>query len=195
VASGPTSWKRFASWNPDTSTWKTSKLCAGADEDCTEYSATWPRTGMTRDGHAYVPATSARPTAERGSSSSPSLLPTPQARDSDRGGSDPARRRAAGRQVNLTDLITVWPAPATCTSDTNACTTPQERQDEQLLPTPTAATYGSNRSPSPGATRRPSLNTLASTGAFMPNPSATGNACSDGPHPCPTSVDSGDAPA
>ena len=30
-----------------------------------------------------------------------------------------------------------------------------------LLPTPTALTYGSNKSPSPGATRRPGLHQLA----------------------------------
>ena len=37
-----------------------------------------------------------------------------------------------------------------------------------LLPTPTAVTYGSNRSPSPGATRRPGLHQLA--GQLLPTP-------------------------
>jgi len=41
-----------------------------------------------------------------------------------------------------------------------------------LLLTPTATTYGSNRSTSPGATRRPSLATLA--GELLPTPTAGG---------------------
>jgi hypothetical protein len=41
-----------------------------------------------------------------------------------------------------------------------------------LLPTPTAVGYGSNRSPSPGATRRPGLHQLA--GQLLPTPTAGG---------------------
>jgi DNA (cytosine-5)-methyltransferase 1 len=47
-----------------------------------------------------------------------------------------------------------------------------------LLPTPTALAYGSNRSPSPGATRRPGLHQLA--GQLLPTPRAT-----DGVKGCP----------
>jgi hypothetical protein len=62
-----------------------------------------------------------------------------------------------------------------------------------LLPTPTAVTYGSNRSPSPGATRRPGLHQWA---ANLPPGSATSRA--DGSEgrdhgallPTPTAADS-----
>ena len=50
------------------------------------------------------------------------MMPTPQARDGEpRGPVDPARRRAAGHQVNLNDAVDAVVRPA------------------QLLPTPTAA--------------------------------------------------------
>jgi DNA (cytosine-5)-methyltransferase 1 len=48
-----------------------------------------------------------------------------------------------------------------------------------LLPTPTAVAYGSNRSPSPGATRRPRLATVAGQ-RLLPTPRAT-----DGIKGCP----------
>jgi DNA (cytosine-5)-methyltransferase 1 len=40
-----------------------------------------------------------------------------------------------------------------------------------LLPTPTATPYGNNQSPSAGAAVRPSLDSLASSGALLPTPS------------------------
>jgi hypothetical protein len=52
-----------------------------------------------------------------------------------------------------------------------------------LLPTPTATPYGNNQSPSPGATVRPSLDSLASSGALTAPPSPAGKPSSDGQHP------------
>lgn len=77
-----------------------------------------------------------------------SLLPTPLARDS-KGTSHPDRRR-----------------------ELNPKRTPMLNETAvHLLPTPTAAAYGNNQSPSPGAAVRPSLNSLAPT--LLPTPTAT----------------------
>jgi hypothetical protein len=86
VACGSTSLRLLASFDPGTSSWRTWPPCApGASAGS---SPTWPRSGMTRNGRAYAPATSARRTAATGSSSSPGspppcpvscLLPTPTA--------------------------------------------------------------------------------------------------------------------
>lgn len=80
----------------------------------------------------------APPTAGSGCSFSPTpeqvpLLPTPQARDSDRGGTDPARRRHAGRQVNLTDIVSQW--PTLCPSNTGgSCATPASTRARDTPP-------------------------------------------------------------
>lgn len=41
----------LAKYDPATSSWKTSQLCLGGD--LAEFSETWPRSGMTRNGIAY----------------------------------------------------------------------------------------------------------------------------------------------
>ena len=48
---GPSSLGSFASFDRDTSSWRTSQLCLDGEWD--EYSETWPRAGMTRNGTAY----------------------------------------------------------------------------------------------------------------------------------------------
>jgi len=58
-----------------------------------------------------------------------------------------------------------------------------------LLPTPTATPYGNNQSPSPGATVRPSLDSLASSGALTAPPSPAGNTSSDAPHPVQLTIE------
>lgn len=63
----------FASYDPDSSSWKTSQRCLL--EGWESYSGTWPRAGMTRSGTAFPLAPSAPLT--RGIASG--LLPTPAA--------------------------------------------------------------------------------------------------------------------
>ena len=48
---GPCSPSAFAWYDPDTHCWKTSQATLVSDSD--EFSETWPRSGMTRDGIAY----------------------------------------------------------------------------------------------------------------------------------------------
>ncbi len=84
MASGCTSPPAFASYDPTTSSWKTSPPCApGASAGS---SPTWPRSGMTSNGSAYPLPTSEPPTDATAPSSSPTgrtgkprarLLPTP----------------------------------------------------------------------------------------------------------------------
>ena len=79
-----------------------------------------------------------------------SLLRTPTAQLAVNGGSQhPDKRRHGGHGPTLADEI------------------------EHLLPTPTAVPYGHQQSTSPGAAIRPSLETLASSGALLPTPRAS----------------------
>ena len=69
----------LAKYDPATSSWRTSQLCL--DGDFHEFSETWPRSGMTRNGIAYQLALSGLHTfgIESGS------LPTPTASDGAQG--------------------------------------------------------------------------------------------------------------
>ena len=83
---GTVSLTAFASYDPHTSSWKTSPRSArGASA---KSSLTWPKSGMTRSGHAYALPMPGPATAATGCSSSPPgpapqpglrLLPTPAA--------------------------------------------------------------------------------------------------------------------
>jgi hypothetical protein len=71
-------------------------------ESWPEHAPTWPRSGTWDLGAAYEQPTSAPPTAEPESSS---LLPTPDAYQAARGGSqDPEKRIAGGHAVSLQDV-------------------------------------------------------------------------------------------
>lgn len=84
----------------------------------TEYSETWPASGMTHTGRAFVLPTLAQCTDESACLSSPttkraeasSLLPTPNTGDSK--SSQPVEKRKAKRhQVRLGDLLVTAPPP------------------------------------------------------------------------------------
>lgn len=116
VAYGRTSPRVFARYSRKSLSWRTCQRFGGAGS--TRFSGTWPRTGMTRSGRAYELPTLALPTGASGSSSSASgrrpkrcsLLPTPIASDG-HGGELPAKRRAGGHQVDLSDLVLVFHPP------------------------------------------------------------------------------------
>ncbi len=61
----------LATFDRNSSSWKTSQLCL--DGELSEFSETWPRSGMTRNGIAYQLPTLAHPITETASG----LLPTP----------------------------------------------------------------------------------------------------------------------
>lgn len=78
ATSGPESSQPFASYDPDSSSWRTSQGTFPWGSD--EFSETWPKRGTTRNGHAYALPTSAPPT-DGSASSSQQLLPTPAVND------------------------------------------------------------------------------------------------------------------
>jgi hypothetical protein len=95
----------LASYDPGTSSWRTSQL--SLLEDSGELSGTWPRSGMTRSGTVYLLQPLARLTDVTGSG----LLPTPRAQNSK------AWIRPADQPQNLENAVArypergMWPTP------------------------------------------------------------------------------------
>jgi hypothetical protein len=90
----------FASYDPVTSSWRTSQL--SLLEEWSEYSETWPRSGMTRNGTAYR----LKPLAPLTGGTGSGLLPTPTAADSDRGSLTYMRGNPT-----LKGAAQTWPTP------------------------------------------------------------------------------------
>jgi hypothetical protein len=141
--------KPIATWNSARGVWEVpggaSHLCGHSEL----YSGTWPTSGTWDLGSAYEPRTWERPIPASAPSSSPGpqtvhrelaggrLLKTPTSQLAVNGGSQhPDKRKAGGHGPTLADEV------------------------EHLLPTPTAAPYGNNQSPS--------LDSLAPT--LLPTP-------------------------
>jgi len=107
----------------------------------TASSVTWPRSGTTRNGHAYAHPPSEHPTAATDCSCSPTtppaeparLLPTARARD----------HKGPGYGNDLPAVIAVLPTPTAHTYGTQGNRTRRPGLDQmaraQLLPTPQAA--------------------------------------------------------
>ena len=117
----------LATYDPDTSSWRTSQ--GSLFEGWEEFSETWPRSGTTRSGTAYRLPPSAPHIYERGSSFWPTPIAdsaserttpytqggvplpvavrwrTPQSGEGNGGGQDPARRKAGGHSVYLRDQV------------------------------------------------------------------------------------------
>lgn len=151
------------------------------------FSGRFPASGSMRNGSIFEHPPSAPPTGESGSSSSPGL-PAPRARDARGRGFEDALPNvvqllptptvseangighAADGGMNLRHTISLLPTPAA--ADGERQSTAYSRGNPTLagalLPTPTATPYGNNQSPSPGATVRPSLDSLAPT--LLPTP-------------------------
>ncbi len=93
---GPSSPGSFASFDPDTSSWRTfppsspARGSAGTEARSDEFSETWPKHGMTRNGRAYRLESSGHLTSESGSGS----WPTPH------GMPKPGQRRNPGPSGN-----------------------------------------------------------------------------------------------
>ena len=107
---GPSTPELLASYDPATSSWRTSQLCLGGDLD--EFSETWPRSGLMRNGIAYrlpplVPLTAA---TEYGS------WPTPVSNGSVARITMGAALKEAARKGENNSLATrvaarMWPTP------------------------------------------------------------------------------------
>lgn len=184
-----------ATWNPARGVWETAQTSLYCSHSAL-YSETWPRSGSMRNGSAFARPTSAPPTSGNGCSSSPGIA-TPRAAASrtsrtaaTRAGSrsgpsiEQAVEIAGGRLPREFDsweeLPPSWQVGrnlATPTASLEKGGRPQDSHGKRdlrldLLPTPTATPYGSNQSPSPAATVRPSLQTMA-TQELLPTPVTT----------------------
>jgi hypothetical protein len=86
---GQSSPELLASYDPATSSWRTSQLCL--DGELSEFSETWPRSGLMRNGTAYQlpPLVRLTDATECG------LLPTPSANQSIACSMEAARNEAA----------------------------------------------------------------------------------------------------
>jgi hypothetical protein len=101
----------LASYDRDTSSWRTSQTCLLAQAESlggglAEFSGTWPSAGMMRNGKTYQHQPWALPIAENGSG----LWPTP------RKTMMPNSKAfiAAGKIDSLVTAVQMWPTPTAC---------------------------------------------------------------------------------
>ena len=90
---------------------------------------------------------------------------TPRATDGTKGG--PNQRGSSG-DLMLPSAVAHLPTPRARDWKRGG----KDGLEQALLPTPTVTQYGGNQSPTPGASVRPSLNSLASGGSLPPTPTA-----------------------
>ena len=95
--------KPIATWNPARDVWEVPGTEGLLCEHLDVYWGTLPTSGMTRAGTAYELPTSEPPTGGPGCSS---LLPTPDAYEASRGGSQhPEKRKAGGHSPYLASVV------------------------------------------------------------------------------------------
>ena len=93
--------ERSVWWNQRRDCWETEQIDLFSERPAV-WSATWPASGMTRNGVLYERPTLVPLISESGCS----LLATPQANLGTCGGSqEPEKRRAGGHSVSLADQI------------------------------------------------------------------------------------------
>lgn len=113
-------------------------------------------------------------------SGSPTLLPTPAARLGRATSLTPEtaqRRLGRNKGMNLDDWAALLPTPTATDGNRANGHYPDQHTTlpdavAQLLPTPTAARYGTNQSPTPGAAVRPGLDQID---VLLPTPRASAN--------------------
>jgi len=123
----------LASYAPDTSSWRTLQLCL--EGGLAEYSETWPRSGMMRNGIAYQLPTLAHLTGgiDGGAYATPTTMDSlppksPEALEREATIARPGRSRPA----NLRDQISnshLWPTP---TANEDAAGTPDGKMQKML---------------------------------------------------------------
>ncbi len=114
AASGPRSSDLLASYDRNTSSWRTSQHCLlaqanGEADGLAEFSETWPSAGMMRNGKTYRRQPWALPIAENASG----LWPTPCKSDQGRTSFNAQNRVAQGHQFDLSTAVHIrmWPTP------------------------------------------------------------------------------------
>ena len=171
--SGASTPDSFASYDPATSSWRTSQRCLFEGWD--ECSETWPRAGMTRSGTAYP----LRPLAPLTAVTDSGLWPTPTRVD----GEHPGRvKHKPHQQFALSMAVQRWPtpraadwkgavSPTDCTArrvasgEANLCEAVQKSM--RMWPTPTVQDASNNGGPSQYSRNSLPLNAAAG-GALNP---------------------------
>lgn len=171
----------FAKWTPNGSSWRTFQLSL-LEEGLPLFSGPWPTSGLMRSGECF-PASNWEPVISESESLSwatpvagnckgeasnnrdlcrdAKRWPTPKACNSDKGG-----RPRPNDRGDLCASAKMWDTPTACEDEGigfRTRGTPKLKGQTKQWPTPTAQTYGSNQSPSPGASVRPSLDGMAKT--------------------------------
>lgn len=205
--------KRIAEWNPARDVWEVETMglfCEHSDA----FLETWPASGMTRGGVAYVLpmwvprmvgsgcSSSPTPRATRGGSATETvaLLPTPMAKNGD--GQSLEARQSRGHGAYLEDITHLLPTPG-ASDVTGGGSDPEARRASghhvqlidwavgALLPTPLVSDGVGGRTMSFGkadATLQGVMTGLL-TGARTARPSPGGSPPSDVPHPHPPTPD------
>ena len=154
---------------------RTSQLCL--DGELSVYSATLPRSGMTRSGKLYRRPTWVRPTSESASGS----WPTPQAHDSHKGDASRVGRFGTLHGArNLNDEVMLWPSPMPSDVTGGRTTKGKDRPGEgglsqavKLWPTMTASQQNVN-SQQTETRERPNGICLADAARLWPTPDVRG---------------------
>ena len=113
AAFGLSTLESFASFDPDSSSWKTLQRCVLEDSEL--YSETWPHSGMIQFGRAYELPTLERHTEENASSS----WLTPRAIYGEHSGMT-CTRHLTGQAIN-----SAWPTPTVCGNHNRAGSSPK----------------------------------------------------------------------
>jgi len=165
--------KKLAIWSPPRGVWEDSNGVIDLFSEHSEpFSATWPSSGMTRNGVAYVLPTPALPTPDTGYL----FLPTPEAKLSD-SGPDYARANRAGSggdDLTTTVFKTLLPTPVVTDSEGTRNATANRSNPtskhhggytltDVLLPTPTVQDGANTGGPSQFMRNSLPLNTLVMT--------------------------------
>lgn len=129
----------FATYDPDTSSWRTSQPSLFGDS--TPFSGRWPKSGLMLGGAVYERPTLARlmaATAGGASLGTASNWPTPtvidvrDGRNHTAGRSNPNSRHHDG--VTLSDAIRMWPTPSVADTMGGHLSRGGDRSEELLLP-------------------------------------------------------------
>lgn len=167
LACGPSSLESLAKFDPESSSWKTLQLCLVAELE--QFSATWPRSGMTHGGIAYLLPPSAPLTEEIAFLSSPWLTPSAvemkAAESSEEWMTQHAECLARGVHKQLTLSVA-------------AKANMSESQIKKLWPTPRCHNANEHRSPAELRRHSPGLGALA----HWPTPQARDEKGPSGSH-------------
>ena len=146
---GPSTSEPFASFDPDTRSWRTPQL--SLLEDSETFSGSWPRSGMTRSGSAFRLPHSVPPTAGTARSSLPT--PTKQSYGSNQGGG--AGREGQDPRPSLETMAStgMFPTPTAAPWTHGGSGEELQKATAGLLPRPTRADSRGSRNATAG--RRP----------------------------------------